>query len=35
MVEDEVAQKLGAAGLWRRPASRWPDVMQHHVLTDQ
>ncbi|PLC64539.1 PerC family transcriptional regulator [Citrobacter sp. L55] len=29
MVEDEVAQKLEAAGLWRRAASRWLDVMQH------
>jgi type II secretory pathway component PulL len=35
MVEDEVAQKLEAAGLWRRAASRWLDVMQHHGLTDQ
>ncbi|WP_420095148.1 PerC family transcriptional regulator [Enterobacter cloacae] len=35
MVEDEVAQKLEAAGLWRRAASRWLDVMQHHALTDQ
>ena len=29
MVEDEVAQKLEAAGLWRRAASRWLDVMQY------
>ncbi|MCU6209117.1 PerC family transcriptional regulator [Enterobacter cloacae] len=35
MVEDEVAQKLEAAGLWRRAASRWLDVMQHHALMDQ
>ncbi len=35
MVEDKVAQKLEAAGLWRRAASRWLDVMQHHGLTDQ
>jgi len=35
MVEDEVAQKLEAAGLWRRAASRWLDVMQHHGVTDQ
>ncbi|MEH3827968.1 PerC family transcriptional regulator [Enterobacter roggenkampii] len=35
MVEDEVAQKLEAAGLWRRAASRRLDVMQHHGLTDQ
>lgn len=35
MVEDEVAQKLEAAGLWRRAASRWLDVMQLHGLTDQ
>ena len=35
MVEDEVAQKLEAAGLWRRAASRWLDVMQHNGLTDQ
>lgn len=35
MVEDEVAQKLEAADLWRRAASRWLDVMQHHALTDQ
>ncbi|WP_191938681.1 PerC family transcriptional regulator [Pantoea agglomerans] len=35
MVEDEVAQKLEAAGLWRRAVSRWLDVMQHHPLTDQ
>lgn len=35
MVKDKVAQKLEAAGLWRRAASRWLDVMQHHALTDQ
>ncbi len=35
MVEDEVAQKLEVAGLWRRAASRWLDVMQHHGLTAQ
>ncbi|MGQ3660690.1 PerC family transcriptional regulator [Citrobacter braakii] len=35
MVEDDVAQKLEAEGLWRRAASRWLDVMQHHALTDQ
>ncbi len=35
MVEDEVAQKLEAAGFWRRAASRWLDVMQRHGLTDQ
>lgn len=35
MVEDEVAQKLEASGLWRRAASRWLDVMQRHALTDQ
>lgn len=34
MVEDEVAQKLEAAGLWRRAASRWFYVIQHHALTD-
>lgn len=28
MVEGEITQKLEAA-------SRWLDVMQHHVLTDQ
>lgn len=35
MVEDEAAQKLEAAGLWRRAASRWLDVMQQHGLTEQ
>lgn len=35
MVEDEVVQKLEAAGLWRRAASRWLDVIQHHGLTEQ
>lgn len=35
MVEDEVAQKLEDAGLWRRAAARWLDMMQHHGLTDQ
>ncbi|WP_267443730.1 PerC family transcriptional regulator [Erwinia psidii] len=28
-------QKLEAAGLWRRAASRWLDVMQHYGLMDQ
>lgn len=35
MAEDEAAHKLEAAALWRRAASRWLDVMQHHSLTDQ
>lgn len=34
MVEDEVAQKLEAAGLWRRAASRWLEVMKLYALTD-
>ncbi|MGU3428900.1 PerC family transcriptional regulator [Enterobacter hormaechei] len=34
MAEDEVAQKLEAAGLWRRAASRWLDVMKHYALTE-
>jgi|GEM_PF-349018 PerC transcriptional activator. len=33
IVEDEVAQKLETAGLWRRAASRWLDVMQRYALT--
>lgn len=35
MVEDEVAQKLEAMGLWRRAASRWLDIMQSHDLSDK
>lgn len=35
MVENEVAKKLEASGLWRRAASRWLDAMQHYGLTAQ
>jgi hypothetical protein len=35
MVEDEIARTLEAAGLWRRAASRWLDVMQFHAQTDE
>lgn len=33
-VDDEVAQKLEAAGLWRRAAARWLTVMAAWSLTD-
>lgn len=29
MVSDAVAERLEEAGLWRRAAARWLDVMQH------
>jgi hypothetical protein len=34
VVNDAVAEKLEASGLWRRAAARWLDVMQSPVLTD-
>ncbi|MDR1845010.1 MAG: PerC family transcriptional regulator [Citrobacter amalonaticus] len=29
MVNDTIAEKLEARGLWRRATARWLDVMQH------
>jgi hypothetical protein len=33
-VEDAVAEKLEAAGLWRRAKARWLEVMQSAGLTE-
>ncbi|MBF4114202.1 PerC family transcriptional regulator [Enterobacter cloacae] len=33
-VHDPAALRLERAGLWRRAAARWLDVMQHVELTD-
>ncbi|HGB1098601.1 TPA: PerC family transcriptional regulator [Salmonella enterica subsp. enterica serovar Enteritidis] len=33
-VEDAVAQKLEAAGLWRRASARWLDVMGNCEYTE-
>ncbi|EAA4680566.1 PerC family transcriptional regulator [Salmonella enterica subsp. enterica serovar Panama] len=35
MVEDKIARKLEDAGLWRRAAVWWLEVMQRYGLTDQ
>lgn len=34
VVNDAVAEKLEASGLWRRAAARWLDVMQSPELTE-
>lgn len=35
IIIDTVAEKLEQAGLWRRAAARWLDVMQQDRLTDE
>ncbi|HCR1139950.1 TPA: PerC family transcriptional regulator [Klebsiella aerogenes] len=34
VVRDTVAEKLEAAGLWRRAARRWLDIMESGRITD-
>lgn len=35
MVNDEVAKKLEATGLWRRASTRWLNNMSRYGLTDE